>query len=229
VPFLQAEFKDAIQFVREKIISELDVKNKFDVYMHFCNPIRSQTGGKHVITWASNTNAIHEFGHALKFGHAFSSLSGELLSSRDPFDQMTMFEPYSSTNAPHRFMKDWFLPGELVRCKSGMFTLGQLKNFDDVSSIKVLKIDNFFISYNEKDNVNYVTLHKIFDVKKTCIIGMYKVEVGKEFKNAESDLTITVKNFSDDLVTIDVFNVNESNFEDDEIYECSDSEEFTTD
>lgn len=51
--------------------------------MHFCNPKRSHTGGKNVITYASNTNAIHEFGHAIGFSHANSKLSGESQGSRD--------------------------------------------------------------------------------------------------------------------------------------------------
>lgn len=200
VPFNESEMKDAIDYVKTKVPKDLDV------YMHFCDPIKSHTGGKNVITFASNTNAIHEFGHAIGFEHANFKLNAEEESqgSKDPFDQMTSFAPYPSTNAPHRFQMGWFLPGELLLCSSGTYTIGMLKNFNDKTSVKVLKIGKFFISFGEKDNVKYVTIHTVYGEKSTFIIAMNETKIGKSYHNDESNMTITIKNVTNSLLTIDV-------------------------
>lgn len=202
VPFNSNELQNSIDYVKTKIPQGLDV------YMHFCNPKRSHTGGKNVITYASNTNAIHEFGHAIGFSHANSKLSGESQGSRDPFDQMTIFAPYPSTNAPHRFQMGWFLPGELLFCGSGTYTIGMLKNFGDKTSVKVLKIGKFFISFGEKNNIKYVATHTIYGKNSSFIIGMNETKVGKSYHNEESNITITIKNVTDNLLTIDVVDGN---------------------
>jgi hypothetical protein len=217
VPFNKSDMQNAIDYVKTKVPQGLDV------YIHFCDPKRSHTGGKNVITFASNTNAIHEFGHAIGFDHSNSKLNGESQGSRDPFDQMTIFAPYPSTNAPHRFQLGWFLPGELLLCSSGTYTIGMLKNFDDKTSVKVLKIGKFFISFGEKDNIKYVTIHTVYGQKSTFIIGMNKTEVGKSYHNNESNIIITIKNVTNSLLTIDVVVGNIITEEDSE--ECSGMEQ----
>jgi hypothetical protein len=200
VPFNSSEYKDAIKYVNGKMPAG------YDVYLHFCNPKTSHTGGKNVITWASSTNAIHEFGHALGFAHANSLLSGKKEGSKDPFDQMTIYVPYPSTNAPHRFLMKWFLPGEYVKVDtvgSSTYTIGMLKNFNDRTSVKVIDIGKYFLSYGVKKDVNYVAVHTL-EGKATYIIGMFKAEAGKSY--TIDDLSITVKKPSDKdkTVTMDV-------------------------
>jgi len=198
VPYKHIDYKKAIQYVKSKI------SETFDVYIHFCNPKRSHTGGKNVITWASKTNAIHEFGHAIGFAHANSVLGGKKRSSVDPFDQMTIFSPYPSTNAPHRNMKGWYLPGELLKCGSGKYTIGMLKNFNDVTSVKVLKCRDFYVSFGNKKGTNYIAIHTVYGVKSTFIVGMNKAATGNTIINSISNLKITITNVTKDLVSFDL-------------------------
>jgi hypothetical protein len=197
VPFTSKQFNQAIDYVK-KIMPK-----GYDVNVHFCNPGVSHTGGGNVITWASTTNAVHEFGHACGLGHANSLLSGKTQHCRDPFDQMTIFAPYPSTNAVHRYQLNWFLDGELVKYDPTQpnYTIGMLKNFADKQSAKVVlytfpsasdptNIRKFFVSYGAKKGVNYVTLHTIIGPASSFIIGMWAVVKDKTVTNAMSGLTI---------------------------------------
>ena len=216
VPFLNTQVIQAIQYVKTKM------PKGFDVYVHLCNPKTSHTGQGNVITAATTTNVVHEFGHALGLSHANMNLSGKSMSSRDPFDQMTIFAPYPSTNAVHRFQLDWFLPGELINYISGKtnYTIGMLKNFADKTSAKVImysipvlndatKIKKFFISYGSKKDrkkdtffTNYVTIHTIYGKNSSFLIGMYNVVNGKLYTNVESGLSIKMGKLHDGLVDI---------------------------
>jgi hypothetical protein len=214
VPFASNEFKKAIRYIKPKL------PDGYDVYMHFSNPKRSQTSGKTVVTYASSVNAIHEFGHALGFSHANSLLGGKKKGSRDPFDQMTIFSPYPSTNAPHRFQKGWFLPGELLECGSGSYDIGMLKNFKDETSVKVLKCENYFISFGEKKGTQYVSIHTIYGPKHTFIIGMYKIVNGKTYFDESSNLTIKVTKTSNNLLSIDLDDGKDAQASDSEMEDC---------
>lgn len=211
VPFKRNQVSQAIDYVK-KIMPK-----GYNVNVHFCNPKISHTGGGNVITYASATNGIHEFGHALGLGHANSRLSGKSMSSRDPFDQMTIFAPYPSTNAVHRHQLGWFLDGELVNFDPNQanYTIGMLKNFSDKTSAKVIlcklpsptdptNIRKFFISYGTKKGINYVTLHTIYGKSSSFIIGMYKVVKDKVYTNAESGLSIKIGEQTENLINLTV-------------------------
>lgn len=175
VPFKSTEFKDAIDYVN-------GVKPKgYDIYIHVCNPIRSHTAKGNVITYNSVTNAIHEYGHALGLEHANMTLNGIKKESKDPFDQMTSFAPYPSTNSVHRYLKGWFFEGEFLEVDNYPETiiLGQLKNFFDKTSLKCLKKDNFFISFNEKDGDYYLCVHSLYGPKSSFLIKMSKLSKGQ--------------------------------------------------
>ncbi len=208
VPFTNDQCPQAVQYVKNKM------PKGYDINVHLCNPKTSHTGAGNVITYASVTNVIHEFGHAIGLSHANSMLSGKSEGSRDPFDQMTITAPYPSTNAVHRYQLDWFLDHELVDYTTGQtkYTIGMLKNFSDKTSTKVVlykvpatndptNIRKFFVSYgtkkekkNDKFLTNYVALHTVYGKNSSFIIGMYKVANGKVYTNAESGLSITLGN-----------------------------------
>jgi hypothetical protein len=210
VPFTSKQVDKAVDFVKKK------VPNGFDVYVHFCNPVISHTGNSHVITYASRTNLIHEFGHALGFGHANSKLSGELEHSRDPFDQMTMFAPYPSTNAVHRYQLKWLRDTELINysTEKSVYEICMLKNFDNKKDAKVIfyqtaaenqsKMKRYFVSYGSKKGSNYITIHTIYGAWSSVLIGMYKVQDEKTYSNKESGISLKVVSESGGFVSFEM-------------------------
>lgn len=234
VPFTKNQVNKAVDYVKNIM------PKGYDVYVHFCNPKISHTGGGNVITYASTTNAVHEFGHALGLSHANSLLSGEFKRSRDPFDQMTIFAPYPSTNAVHRYQLDWFLPGEFIEydASRSKYTLGMLKNFADKKSTKVIfyktpdvndptKMKRFFLSYGAKNGFDYVTIHTIYGKNSSVILAMYKVIKGRIYTNEDSGITIKIDSESDNLVNFTLTtkdsvlrSANEEHYHKDEDDEC---------
>ena len=218
VPFDKEEFKEAKTYVRER------VPPGYDCYVMICNPRRSRIGGKFIATHQSSVNMIHEIGHFFNFAHSSSVLGGVQQSSRDPFDQMTIFGPYPSTNAPHRVQNNWLLDGELVSGKCGTYEIGMLKNFEDRTTVKIIKSPNsrrYYISYGVKKNIPYVVVHTVYGKKSTFIIGMYKLEKGKEYYNERSEISIKCLDFNNKTLKFEL-KVDPTEESDDDLDECSD-------
>lgn len=134
-------------------------KNKFKFYIHVCNPARSTSGTNTVKTFNSATNAIHEFGHLLKFGHSnkmdYSGKKPKVLYSRDPFDAVILYVNYPSLSPPHLYSHGWYNPGELVFTQNERkFRLYMLRDFSISNVVKTLGFYKnnclYFISYGWK-------------------------------------------------------------------------------
>lgn len=221
VPYEKKQFNKAKKMVREKVLKQYP---DYDCYVLICNPRRSQAGGKFVITHQSSVNMIHELGHFFGFSHANSLLSGIKQSSRDPFDQMTIFSPYPSTNSPHRVQNKWLLDNELITGESGTYTIGQLKQFKDTTTAKIVKSPNshrYYISYGIKNSVNYVVVHTVYGKNSSFIIGMYRLKEGKTYYNEIAEITIKCIEFNKDILTFELV-CEEYDESDYEMIECSD-------
>lgn len=204
VPRLSTQIvSDSVAFVRKLL------PDSFDVFIHLCNPKTSRYGKKHVITWASTTNVIHEVGHAIGLSHANQTINGKLQTSRDAFSQMTIHAPYPSLNPVHRLQLNWFLDGEMVDLSDlsdlsekdypKVYKLYKLSDLNDRTNLKVIRKDNYFISYGSLKSKNYLVIHKL-NVEKpkgffkwtSILIARYVVVEGREYENTEAGLCIEV-------------------------------------
>jgi hypothetical protein len=216
VPFTSSNVKPAVSYVKRIM------PRGFSVYIHFCNPKVSNTGGGNIVTFASRTNSIHEFGHFMGLQHASTSF-GKLVQSTDPFDQMTSYAPYPSTNSVHRYIKNWFLENELVTVTEGpttswpmTFRLGMLKNFVDKTSTKVVLYQfpeagasggfrRFFISYGTNKGTNCLVVHTVYGSVHSILIGIYrKLAEGSMLKNEKSGLTFKILGSSDNFINFEM-------------------------
>jgi hypothetical protein len=205
VPFHSSQYKTAVPYVRGIM------PQTFDCYVHFVNPKTSRYGHRQVITYASRTNVIHEFGHFLRLSHANQNINGnKIVTSKDPFSQMTIFSPYPSLNPVHRYQLRWFLPGELVVNIDNQkdYVIAKLKNFRDRRSAKVVFIVHgarkYFISYGDLKGVNYVCIHTIYGKNSSFLIGMYRATKGGLFVNNPSGITIKVEDINSSFITLNI-------------------------
>lgn len=193
---------DSVAFVRKLL------PDSFDIYIHLCNPKTSKYGKKHVITWASTTNVIHEVGHAIGLSHANQTINGKLQTSRDAFSQMTIHAPYPSLNPVHRDQLGWFLEPELVEIDDSekIYKLYKLSDLNDRTNLKVIRKGKFYISYGSLKSKNYLVVHKLkvekpkgFFKWSSYLIGRYNVMAGhgpliegKVYENSEAGLCLKV-------------------------------------
>lgn len=136
-------------------------KQKFTFYVHVCNPKISTSGSNVCKTFNSSSNAIHEFGHLLDFGHAnkmdYSGNKPKVLYSKDPFDAVQLFATYPSLSPPHLYNHGWYTPGEIVYAKNeNVYDLYLLRDFGTKEVIKTLGYNRnnrlYFVSYGWKNS-----------------------------------------------------------------------------
>lgn len=197
--------------------SQIKNEKTYDIVIHFCNPKSSHAGQGTVITFASYTNTVHELGHAFGLSHANTHYKNSSLGrSRDPFDQMTMFAPYPSTNAVHRWLKGWYLKNEFLDNPEykQVFQLGQLKNLRDKETLKIIKFDvddrKYFISHGTYKNKQYITIHTIYGKNNSILLDMLNLEKGeKRFEN-RSGLVFEIVSLENNIVHVKIdYNENE--------------------
>lgn len=163
--YFTAVFNKPFGYTAENVASATRQANakfgskKFKFYVHVCNPVKSTAGGNICKTFNSSTNAIHEFGHLLSFGHSnkmdYSDKKPKVLYQRDPFDAIQMFATYPSLSPSHLYNHGWYSLGEIVYAKdTNIYDLYLLRDFSTSGVIKTLgyhKNDRlYFISYGWK-------------------------------------------------------------------------------
>jgi hypothetical protein len=190
--------------------------NKFDLYVHFCNPTISHTGRNQSMVYASYPNAIHEFGHLMKFSHANSFKYGSngnitTVHTKDPFDCMTIFAPYPSLNPVHRHSHGWYLPGELVEMTLGnTYKMAMLKNLSDKTNIKALHFvssvnhRNYWITFGTFKNKPVIAFHTSSpDFATSYLDEFYSIVDGKVI-NHRSGISVTIADINNNFMTIKV-------------------------
>lgn len=195
-----------------------------DYYLHFCNPKVSRANGKHAVTWASRINTVHEFGHLLGLTHANThniNKPKQLVRSSDPFDQMTSFASYASTNAPHRFLMDWYLPGEFLEFDgTGRYNLWMLKSFGNKKDIKTLfhrvpaengVFKRFFVSLVDQKNQLRVAVHTIYGPNSSILLMNQVVQPDREYYNKQSGLRFRFTDIKKDNVLIEFIGDSKTN------------------
>lgn len=164
ITYFTAVFKTTFGYTAQNVQIATNQANlkfgpkKFKYYVHVCNPVKSTSGGNATKTYNSATNAIHEFGHLLGFGHSnkmdYTGKEPKKLYGKDPFDAVIVFAVYPSLSPPHLYNHGWYLPGEIVLAKNNTtYTLYMLRDFS-TSGVKTLgyyKNDRlYFVSYGWK-------------------------------------------------------------------------------
>jgi hypothetical protein len=208
VPHHSSNAEGAVEYFKKTYMKDYP---DFTFYIHFCNPKISHTGNGHVITWASVTNTIHETGHLFKFTHAnrFDYKDGKRvkLSSRDPFDCMTIMSPYPSLNPVHRHLNGWFLDNEEVFCVPGnTYNLFRMTNFEDKTNIKALVFETgeqrYWISYGRFKGEDFIIFHTWMGRQFSFLDHTYKVEKNKTFTDSSTGLTITINAYTSTSVEL---------------------------
>ncbi len=201
-----------IEMARKQINARFP--QKFDYYIHFCNPKISHAGRGNASTYASYTNAVHEFGHLLGFGHSntwkYEGNKVSALRSRDPFDVMTMFSPYQSLNPVNRFKKGWFLDGEIATAISGTkYKMAMLKDVRNTTDLKTLVIDANETSQGRKFWLSFGTWHGktklVFHtsnpaVEYTYLDGFFEANVGQVISHPRACVSLSVSKVTSSIV-----------------------------
>lgn len=214
VPRLSTQIvSDSVEFVKKLLPNWFDKgKSPFDIYVHLCNPKTSRYGKKHVITWASTTNVIHEVGHAIGLSHANQTINGKIQTSRDAFSQMTIHAPYPSLNPVHRDQLTWYLDSEIIDINAhgeNIYKLYKLSDLNDRTNLKVIRSGKFYISYGSIKSKNYLVVHKLkvekprgFFKWSSYLIARYGVVEGKEYKNEESGMCFEILKSTDKFIDL---------------------------
>jgi hypothetical protein len=252
IPFNHTPSKvsKALSIAKGQIAKEFG-RRHFDMYLHFCDPKISHTGAPNAITFRSFTNAVHESGHLLKFGHAntrkYIGVHNKpmTLHCRDPFDCMTIFAPYPSLNPVHRYSHGWYLDGEIQDCVIGShYKMAMLKDLDNKKDLKVLKYvvpttgQNYFISYGTWQNNPKMVFHTSNPTfAETYLDGFFGLNKGI-VSHPRVDFNIKIISFDNATVSVDIVskdstvpdNENEADalefYDEPEQEECNDCAEF---
>jgi hypothetical protein len=202
-------------------------QDKFDFYIHFCNPKISHTGNKSSVTFASYTNCIHETGHLFDFGHANVlqyDNKGNVTVRRvhDPFDCMVVTKVYQSLNPVHRHTHGWYYPGEAVYAKIGdTYNLFQLKNFPDKTNIKtlfyVMPISDtasrryYWITYGTFNGNPVVVFHTSDPTIKYTYLDAFYGTNKSVINHNRSGLSVNIVNSDPSKITIKLSAINPIN------------------
>lgn len=222
------------KYVRHKLTPYINqtrnrVPKNHDYFVHFCNPPVSRANGKHAITFASSINTIHEFGHLLGLSHANHLQNGKLIRSKDPYDQMTSFASYPSTNAVHRFLKKWLLDTELAVIEDSdlekgpiEFTICKLKAFGNKNNLKVIHyrtpakgegfegvMKRFFISFADQKGADRLVVHTIYGQNSSILLNHFNItpntiKTNKVYHNKQADLYFQVLERKGNIIRIQI-------------------------